>query len=519
MLCRKCGAELDSQVKICPVCRTPVIGTDEEFLDDPLFVGTQATEPQEPLPSEAYAYAESEGEGSVRGHSRRFGIKTIALILGVVLLVGAAAGAVSWLLWYISPRQRALRALHAENYAAAVHIAEQSPELAEDREIEAILLDCISSLRAAYLSGEQDSAAVLELLDTLKPYGSNAVQTALSEAEDLVRRIDASRAAFAEGEEALNAGDYRSAMAFFAAVDAEDPAYAEAGEKAAQANELLRREYLAQALAAANREDYETAMDILHSALEEYPEDAEILSALEQYQAAIPQREMAKGLAQAKLLAENGDLPGAVRLLDSLIDTYGEDDALLYERRQYTGRIVDQVLEKVNKAIAERRYDRAEAALLEGLEQIPDNPTLLNWLSDVEQAMPTSAAEVRLIRCDRNWTAAEDCGDLFDDPLNVYSANANSYAEFESTGFGLVTGTVLCAEDMPENANCVFEVYLNSGKEPAFRSEELKIGSDPLDFQVILPDNTENIRLVCHVEGRGAAHIYIANLLFWPAGG
>ena len=145
--------------------------------------------------------------------------KKILLSATISLLVLGIAAGVLFLSWYLSPEQKMLRALEAENFEEAVEIYEKDLEGEDADSVTEVLSERLVKLKDSYIAQTRDYATTLAELDSIKSMGVEDIAEMLAETREFVQTLNSSRTAFNTAETMLQEGDYDGAIAQYALVE------------------------------------------------------------------------------------------------------------------------------------------------------------------------------------------------------------------------------------------------------------------------------------------------------------
>lgn len=140
--------------------------------------------------------------------------------------------------------------------------------------------------------------------------------------------------------------------------------------------------------------DYEGALTKIKAALVTYPKSEELKSKETEYTEAFTAQVKAKKLEEANNLANSGDYIGAYRQIAEAIAIIGEDPELRAKATEYEDSYVSTTVIEINEYIEENDFNSAKNLLTTALAVFPTNQTLLAESEVLKNAMPKSIMDV-----------------------------------------------------------------------------------------------------------------------------
>lgn len=242
----------------------------------------------------------------------------------VVLLLALAGGGVFVFLRMNSPAKKIAAAFASNDIDTVVELYEKL----NDKELEEAAdqaREYARELTEGYLdgTGEQDYKTVSDTLSKL--FGSVLHNDSdLAEWIYTVEIVDDSRSAFKLAESYKEAGNYTEALSEYTKVIKEDELNYEQAQQAIEETQNLYREAaIKEAKSYEDSGDYEGARDVYEEALTVLENDAQILSAIDDLEAAVVQQAFAEALEEADRAAGEGRYTDAINILNDALEIQG----------------------------------------------------------------------------------------------------------------------------------------------------------------------------------------------------
>ena len=238
-------------------------------------------------------------------------------------------------------------------------------------------------------------------------------------------------AIIAEADILAAAEDYEGAIAEVKAGQATYPADEELQKKleeyiAAQ-NAQIKQTNLDEAKKLADAGDYVGAMAVIQTALDTYGEDADYTAIFETYNQANKDVIKAEALSTAKELAEDGDYWGAYTSLEQAIATLGKEEELSAKAKTYEEAYVLDACDQVAEMIADNDVSNAKDLLKNALDKFPDNQTLKDYKAEVDKYKTVLLNALTPINGGFTWNDG-----LAEDPFGNSYTEAQNYVILHS---------------------------------------------------------------------------------------
>lgn len=271
--------------------------------------------------------------------------RILSIIIACFLLVGAIIAFV----WYISPRQRMLRAIEHLDYNEVVSIMNKNSDVLDDKTIH-ILSQKLTTIELKYREGEMDYETALSQIGVIKGLENDSLNETADQVQNKILAVDYSKKAYNQGIAALDAGEYGKAVIFFEdVIDSDIDNYSSAQQKKNEAVEKYRDEVLEKANDKAETNNYIEAISLLQASFGVIPDDKIIKAKIIEYHQIDKNQNIDKILSSAKDGAENGNLIGAIELIRSNIIMYDNDQRLVEKLQEYSSSFVSKAIAQVKE--------------------------------------------------------------------------------------------------------------------------------------------------------------------------
>lgn len=368
--CTNCGVELGDK-KFCTQCGTPAAAA--------------AVNAVPPIP-EAIAKAAKEKKKKLSTG------KLIALIAaGVVLLAGIIAGVLA-LLHYLSPEQKALRALEEMDYTQTIELVQENPDLMESDLLAQVLTERIAAIESDYIDYVISYDAAMEEMDHIRHTGVVNCHSAWYDAAAHIDLLESSRNNFAYAQNCFDKGDYMGAIYAYGQVSEDDSNYEEAQQMIEKSKQAYREWVLAEAESYAEDDNFDGAIECLNYGLYDLPNDQIFLDQIAQYESDKLDWQVNQVIEQAAYMADTGDLVGAIRFLREKMEVLPG----LQEMYDNVVSMYNQATEaEVMRLYEQGLYLEADQLVKSALELEPDNGAYKEMQAMINEVKPVLLSEIK----------------------------------------------------------------------------------------------------------------------------
>ena len=151
---------------------------------------------------------------------------------------------------------------------------------------------------------------------------------------------------------------------------------------------------LAQAKAAADKENYQSALNIVNSGLSSYPNSEKLLQKAEEYRKLLHEQVKASTLAEAASLAEAGNYKDAMILIENAINRYGSDDeyaeAYITYKNEYTKVVKEAAISDAAALATQKDYWGAYKKIADAIAEVGEDEELKAKAKEYEDAYISS---------------------------------------------------------------------------------------------------------------------------------
>lgn len=479
----------------------------------PAYSDGYAYEEQVPQRQEVF---EDYGDGYVYEEEmpprRKRSLKWLLIVLPIVLAIAGTVTAI--LLWYNAPMQQLTRALDVYDYSS---VAQLLPKLSEEEltSVSEQMRDYAETVIDRYNRGEAEYASSYELLDRLQRLFPNAE---VSGAAEQLAALKASKESFASAQKLEQENEIAGAISRYGEVIREDTNYEAAQKQIESIKAAYKQQVLAQAQKRADEKDYLGAQAVLLNSSGILGDDPDIAAKVEELQKAELDDYVEGLLKTAKTLADDGDYPGAVRLLE---DAAKEDERIDKQIQTYKDAYKEKMLAEAAKHAETSDFEEAVAVLEKSKELLGEDSDVAAKIAEYKALYPVRLVDLSPTGgadCATNWTATDISGNTYSDGLSfaLYPVLATSAAtEYSPYGqYKLLSGTWVVESDSTDDFIGTVRVYVDGVLQ--YEVNSLTRNSQPTELNLKI-EGAQTVRI--EAEGafgspRAAGYIYLAGATF-----
>lgn len=381
-----------------------------------------------------------------------------------------------------------------------------------------------------YNQGEKTYEAAKAVLETIERSG-------ICDAADVREKYNAldelasSKNSYNFGNEYIANGDYENAIIQYGQVSSEDTNYDAAQLAKADAAGKFKEAVLAEAAANVAVSDYESALRTLQNASRILGSDPDLNSYVEKYQTAYENFKVEQLLQEASALGSQEKYGEAYQLLNNKQSEFPEraeiESAVLEYKTKYKESMIKQAEATL---IGERDYHKAFSIMAQALIVLPDESDFIEkqeyyssfepiWLGNIEPFMEQDenvgffGAEGHFYFRDDGVT--DNVGNTYENyfyALRSLNAGTNSIVYRLDGNYDTLTGTIV-VPDYQKNRDNIgwYKIYCDN--KLVFDSGKLGKGVLPIDVNISLTDVVElkiEIHSIAYMSG-GAYCGYFAD--------
>lgn len=415
------------------------------------------------------------------------GKKALAIILSVLIVLVVTAGGLG-IAYLVSDEQKIVRALDKEKYDEALSIYNSSFNGNDSGLLEWSIESRLEEIKEDFTNGTIEYEVANMEISTIQKMGIGGIGAAIKTAKDYISTLNTSRTSFNTAETMFAKGDFAGAIENYKKIIEEDANYEVAKSKLATAIEKYREEVLTNAKAYVKEGSYTKAITELEVALETVPFDSVLTEQLNVYKNDYAALTKDDALATAAEAAEEKDFAGAIKAIEMALEGNSEDIELLAALKEYTDDYVDSIIKNVDQLTGKRKYVEAIAVLNNAIEVLPENTTLKDKLSDVEENSPVSLSTLTPINGGWTWNEGTPT-----DPFEITYTNVSNfiifygsdkreyYSEYRLYGkYTSLSGSLVSHADINENGVSQIKIYAD--EKLVYTSPDIERKTDLIDF-------------------------------------
>ncbi len=395
--------------------------------------------------------------------------KTLIVIL-VFLILGAAGTGAIMLSHYFSSEQKIVRALEKKDYDGALAVYNENYDDDAGKALINTLETRLNQIKDQYYNNEIEYEVANMEVSTIEKMNIADIADTLSSVKDDLAAMNASRTAFNTAQTMFEKADYPGAIENYKKVIEEDSNYETAKSQLSAAVENYRKTELEAAAAFVKDGSYAKAIAELENALKILPDDASLTEQITVYQSENSAHLKEDAIKTAAEYAEKEDYESAIGAIRSAMKDNDADAELTVLMKEYSEKYVAAVTAKVDELTAARNYGEAIAALEAALKVLPDNTALKEKLDTVKANQPALLSSLTPINGGWEWnegTPTDPFENTYTNAVNyvIFSGNANSagkeyYAEYRLYGkYKSISGELVPHTDIPEMGTSQISVY------------------------------------------------------------
>lgn len=464
-------------------------------------------QPVEDMYNDGYAYEEYDEKPK-----KKRSFKWLFIVLPILIAIGATAGGIFW--WYNSPMQKLTRALDAYDYSAAAQVL---PTLSTDElaSVSDQMQEYAQTVIDRYNKGEAAYDGSYELLDRLQKLFPNV---SLDDKLDSLTALKDSKEAYKNGKDLQAQGEDGRAITEYQKVIHADVNHDDAQTQIQNIRSAYKEKVLSDAQSRADEKDFLGAEAILMNSSDILGDDEDIKAKMEELQEAELNDYVETLLGTAKTLADSGDLPGAVNVLQDATRSDKRIDAqIVTYKNQYKQKILDAAA----KQAAESRYYDAVETLQDADDIVSGDSDISAKIDEYRALYPVSLTDLSPSGgedCNKNWTAYDANGNSYSNGLSfsLYPVIAKSVStEYAPNGqYKRLTGTWVVEGDTSSDFIGTVRIYVDGNLQYEVSSLTVNSPASALSLSI---SGASTIRI--EVEGafatpRSVGYLYLANAKF-----
>ena len=303
-------------------------------------------------------------------------IIALSSLIAVMLLVLAVFAFV-----LSNPANKLKAAIRDRDWTKVEAIYEKSFSGNEKKKAQAdeLIKNQVEAITSAYTSDSMDYQTAKGHLTAIAAFWDDAF---VSDALVQIRELYDSRSAFADGEKAMKAENYETAIAEYKKVIKADSNYETAQKQLEAAEKAYREAVLDEVEALEKKDDYEEAVKKLAQALKILPGDEALIRKQEELEKAQEDYGIQSVLEQCKKAADQGNYYTAMEGTREALAEYSKNAELQAALEEYKAKYQEDILKKAADALGRNQNYEAALIVLDGALN-----TLGGDYPEIEQAL------------------------------------------------------------------------------------------------------------------------------------
>lgn len=436
-----------------------------------------------------------------------------AVIVPILLAIGGTA--IGIYIWYNAPSQQFSRALEADDYAK---ITQLLPQL-EDSERDALAADMKEYAAKAvqrYNNGEVEYSAAYDLVDRLQRLFPDALE--LQTAAEQMKTLKASKESFASAQSAEQTGDVHNALRLFGEVSELDTNYEAAQTRITQIKADYKASVLEEAQALADAGDFTGAQTVLTESSAILGDDPDIRAKMTELQDMETENYVTSMLEMAQDLVDEGDLIGAVKLLE---ETTKEDPRFTQQIEKYKETYKTEKLQEAQAYADASDYEEAVAVLESAKSFLGEDEKLTAKIKEYKDMYPVLLVDLAPSggsNCSSVWGATGSDGSQYSNGLSfaLYPEVAETVETEYSPGgkYKRFSGTWVVENNTTDRFIGKIRVYVDGSLQ--YELSSLTVSSSAAEMNLLI-SGAQTIRIEAEgafADPRQVGYIYLAGATF-----
>ena len=335
---------------------------------------------------------------------------------------------------------------------------------------------------------------------------------------DGIQSLKDSKEAYKNGKSLQAQGEDGRAIMEYQKVIHADVNHDDAQTQIQNIRTAYKEKVLSDAQSRADEKDFLGAEAILMNSADILGDDKDIQAKLEEIKDAELNNYVETLLGTAKTLADDGDLPGAVNVLQ---DATRSDKRIDAQIATYRNQYKQKILDAAAKQAGESRYYDAVETLQNADDILSDDSDIAAKIEEYRALYPVSLTDLSPSDgedCSQNWTAYDANGNAYSNGLNfsLYPVIAKTvYTEYAPNGqYKRLTGTWVVEGDTSDDFIGTVRIYVDDHLQYEVSSLTVNSPASALSLSI---SGASTVRI--EVEGafaslRAVGYLYLADAKF-----
>lgn len=496
MFCRFCGTEIEEGQTTCPSC------------NHPLNVKTQKPKNKRKMRTVTKVFI------------------SIISTFGII----AAIGGSSLAYYFQSPARKIYMDIEEGNYREInkIYDAKVKENSIQEMILSHLLNNQIERTAEQFEKGEAEYTKIEGKLTAIESLGIKEITKIAEDKKEQLGKLNVSMTSYKQAEAYYAQDNYREAMEEYKKVIENDSNYADAQRKVKECQEKYEAEIIEKTKNLSTEEEYNTALQIMGEAVEVLSDNEKMKERQTKIQKEFSDFLKSEALSKGNQYIEEENYLDAFESIKKALEQNPNDPELLNLQEQAQNRYFESVRRQINGYLETESFDDAEKSLKEAQTLFPDSEIVKELTVRISDARP-----VPLISIDNydeykyesaeEVTITEDAAGNFYNPENLFSLSCYpteeyGYVTYYLNGdYDVMKGTVAVAADSGDGVTGKFVISDEYGK-TLYAIENWSRAYGPFNFEIDLK-NVKWIRIaVDNTTGRRAADqfkILVANTVLY----
>lgn len=435
MRCNYCGAEINKEMKYCPVCGKELgkaAGSADHgagTIFQPSDYNTDHHVDDTDIVIEPVGGSEKEKEKKPKKGKKLKRILIMILVVVLVVVVGGGA------FFFTSSAKEVVNNIDKGNITTAQQVYDNGVEdkLIEERLFKFMAEKKCNTALEQFQKGKKEYKEVNELLEDYKALDADEIEIFLTEKTEVLSKLNASMEAYEKAEKLYTDGKYAEAMENYSQVIEDDTNYEDAQEKLSDCVEKYTKDILEGTKKVETIEEYEEAIETLTIALQIVEDNEELSNRLEELEKEYAALLKSEALSHGTEYIKDGKFQELFELLKKACEKNSGDKELNNLQKTAEDEYVKVVQETVDGFLADDQYDEAVKYLKEAVKILDTNTKLKELLTEVQENVPVELSSMKISES-KYCEAGAELSVMEDSIGNVYSpGNLYKLSPYNST--------------------------------------------------------------------------------------
>lgn len=460
MRCNYCGAEINKEMKYCPVCGKELgkaAGSADHGAGTIFQPSDYNTDQHVEDTDIVIEPADEPGKKKEKKPKKGKKMKRILIMILVAVLVIVIGGGA---FFFTSSAKEVVNNIKKGNITTAQQAYDNGVDgkFIEERLFKVLAEKECNTALEQFQKGKKEYEEANAIFEAYKALGADEIEIFLTEKAEVLNKLNASMEAYAKAEKLYTDGKYAEAMENYSQVIEDDTNYEDAQEKLSDCVEKYTKDILEGMKQVETIEEYEEAIETLTIALQIVEDNEDLSNRLaeleEEYAALLKSEALSNGTQYIK----DGKFQELFELLEKACEKNSGDKELTNLQKTAEDEYVKIVQEAVDDFLEDDQYDEAVKYLKEAVKILDTNSKLKELLNEVQENVPVELSSMKISESEYFEAGAElsvmedNIGNIYS-PGNLYklspcNPSTPAYATIYLKGeYTRVKGTIAVADD------------------------------------------------------------------------